>query len=208
MTGGVASPAMSTGRRERKKQELRERILDAATALFSEQGLDRTTVDQIAESSDIAQTTFFNYFPSKNDLVDALVERLIDLWNAVIDAAHDTDTSAESKIGLLFEASADLTEGQHRLLRDLIAETVRSPMSSPRTSLGRMRALFIGDLAASQERGEVRGDRTAQALADAVLGLYMSVFLFWTTDADYPVADRLRASASLASDLIAPRPPG
>jgi AcrR family transcriptional regulator len=196
---------MSTGRRERKKQELRERIVDAADTLIAEHGLAQTTVDQIAELADIAQTTFFNYFPTKAAVVDALVERLIDQFNEVVDQAHGADSSIAHKIETLFRMSADLTEGQHRVLRDVIAEAVRTPRHHHEQSLSRMRDLFTGDIAAAQERGEARDDSSAESLADAVLGLYVSVVLFWSTDAAYPVADRLRSSAQLAIDLIAPR---
>jgi AcrR family transcriptional regulator len=193
------------GRRERKKLELRERIVDAANTLIAEQGLAQTTVDQIAELCDIAQTTFFNYFPTKAAVVDALVERLITQFNAVVDQAHDADRSIIPTIDALFTITAEQTEGQHRVVRDIIAETVRSSRASGRQSLLRLRDLFAADLAAAQARGEVRDDRSAESLTDAVLGLYVSVMLFWSTDAGYPVADRLRSSARLAADLVAVR---
>jgi AcrR family transcriptional regulator len=205
MTPPVSSIPSSMGRRERKKHEVRQRIIDVADRLIAEQGLAQTTVDQIAERADIAQATFFNYFSTKAKLVDALVERLVDQWTHVVDQAHGTDSSALVKIEALFEVSARFTEEQHRVLRDVIAETVRSPSLGPRRSLGRMRDVFATDLAAAQERGEVRTDRTADSLADAVLGLYMSVMLFWSADAGYPVADRLRSSATLVAELISPR---
>ena len=194
---------MSVGRRERKKQELRERIVDAANTLIAEQGLAQTTVDQIAGLADIAQATFFNYFPTKAAVVDALVERLIDQFNEIVDQAHDAGSSVVPKIEALFLLSADLTESEHRALRDVIAETIRSPRPSSERGLSRMRALFADDIAAGQERGEVRDDKSAESLADAVLGIYVSVLLFWSAGAGYPVADRLRASARLAVDLVA-----
>jgi AcrR family transcriptional regulator len=195
---------MSTGRRERKKQELRERIVDAAETLITRHGLPQLTVDQIAELTDISQATFFNYFPSKADVIDALVERLIARFNEVVDLAHGADSSLVNKIDALFRATAELPEDQHRLVRDVIAETVRSTRGDPVQALSRMRRLFTADVAAGQERGEVRRDETAETLADTVLGVYVSVMLFWSTDADYPVADRLLASAALVTDLLRP----
>jgi AcrR family transcriptional regulator len=193
------------GRRERKKLELRERIVDAANTLIAEQGLAQTTVDQIAELCDIAQTTFFNYFPTKAAVVEALVDRLITQFNAVVDEADDPGRPITHRIDALFTITAEQTEGQHRVVRDIIAETVRSSRASGRQSLLRLRDLFAADLAAAQARGEVRDDRSADSLTDAVLGLYVSVMLFWSTDAGYPVADRLRSSARLAADLVAVR---
>jgi AcrR family transcriptional regulator len=182
---------------------MRERILDAASGLIAEQGLAATTVDQIAERADIAQATFFNYFPARAALVEALVARFIDLWNGVIEQAHDADTSTAGKIEMLFQVSADLTRGQHRLLRDLLIETTRAPAHAP-GGLARMRAYVRDDLAVGQERGEVRTDRAPAVLADCVLGLYVSVFVFWSTETEYPVADRLHEAAHMALEMISP----
>jgi AcrR family transcriptional regulator len=197
------------GRRERKKLAVRKAIMDAAETLFGRQGLGRTTVDQIAELADVSQTTFFNYFPTKTALVDALIAELVVLFDGILERAQGTDAPVERAVQVLFQASADLTEVDHRLLRDLIAETIRTSTAGARDSLEHMRRVFTESLVAGQRAGEVRADRDAALLADAVLGLYIAAFLFWTADAAYPVADRLRASIPLVMGLVAPaQPPG
>lgn len=57
------------GRRERKKLQTRDEILRAAMKLFAERGYHGTTVAEIAEAADIALSTLFAYFPSKEDIV-------------------------------------------------------------------------------------------------------------------------------------------
>jgi len=178
----------------------------AAAELFTDQGLAPTTVDQIAERADVSQTTFFNYFPTKTGLVDALTADLVVMFDGIVERARGTETPALHAIRNLFEAGADLTEVQHRLLRDLIAETVRTSTAEARDSFEHMRSVFTRCVAEGQERGELRDDRSATRLAEAVLGLYISAFLFWTTDADYPIADRLRESVESAVELVERRP--
>src|ERR1044072_9781487 len=66
---------MAAGRRERKKLETRKLIVTTAIRLFLAQGYERTTVAQLTAEADIARKTFFNHFPSKEDVLFADVER-------------------------------------------------------------------------------------------------------------------------------------
>jgi AcrR family transcriptional regulator len=57
------------GLRERKKAKTRAAIQDAALTLFQRQSYDETTVEQIAELAEVSPSTFFRYFPTKEDTV-------------------------------------------------------------------------------------------------------------------------------------------
>lgn len=58
-----------TGLRERKKQQMRRRIIDTALGLFAERGFDSVPVAEIARAVEVSEATIFNYFPTKEDLV-------------------------------------------------------------------------------------------------------------------------------------------
>lgn len=78
----VASP--TSGRRERRKARTRAAIVEAATTLFLERGFDGVTVAEIAEHADVAVSTVFNYFPTKEALVfDEDVDRETGLVEAL-----------------------------------------------------------------------------------------------------------------------------
>ena len=71
MTTMSEAPAADrpAGLRERKKARTRAAIREHALRLFREQGYHATTVEQIAEAAEVSPSTFFRYFPTKEDVV-------------------------------------------------------------------------------------------------------------------------------------------
>jgi len=55
--------------RERKKAKTRLAIREHAMALFEQHGYEKTTVEQIAAAAEVSSSTFFRYFPSKEEVV-------------------------------------------------------------------------------------------------------------------------------------------
>jgi len=99
------------GLRERKKQKTKVAIQRAALRLFKRQGYEETTVEQIAAAADISESTFFNYFPSKEDVV-IYDEYDPQIFAALATGKHDEPLakSIEKLIGTLgglFEADHD-----------------------------------------------------------------------------------------------------
>jgi AcrR family transcriptional regulator len=98
----MSSPADNAlpplGLRERKKAKTLAAIQTAALRLFKEQGYDSTTIEQIAAAAEVSPSTFFRYFPTKEDVV------LLDLTDPLVVDAFKAQPSELSSIQALRNA--------------------------------------------------------------------------------------------------------
>ncbi len=62
-------------RAERKKELTRQRTISVAMQLFQEQGVEATTMEQIAREVDIAKGTLYNYFPVKEAIISEYIQQ-------------------------------------------------------------------------------------------------------------------------------------
>ena len=83
------------GLRERKKARTRALIQEQALRLFREQGYDATSIEQIAEAAEVSPSTFFRYFPTKEEVV------LYDPFDPILIEAFKAQPADLSPIGAL-----------------------------------------------------------------------------------------------------------
>jgi AcrR family transcriptional regulator len=101
----------SGGLRERKKQKTKASIQREALRLFKKKGYDETTIEDIAAAAEISPSTFFNYFPSKEDVV--IYDEYDPQVFAALMAQHEGETLSESirslilQLGGVFEADSE-----------------------------------------------------------------------------------------------------
>src|SRR3954469_24414034 len=75
MLPGMTSPAVPLDRRQRRRLETIEEVLDIAAEIMTEQGVAGLSVGEIARRMGIRPPSLYVYFPSKNALYDALFQR-------------------------------------------------------------------------------------------------------------------------------------
>lgn len=64
--------------RRRRGRGARERILKAATELFTAQGINATGMDQLSTVAEVSKRTLYTHFPSKDELIGAYLQSLVD----------------------------------------------------------------------------------------------------------------------------------
>lgn len=198
-----------TGRRERRRIELRERILEAARALFEERGYDATKVSEICQRADVAYGTFFSHFPEKRDVL----RQLADL--SVQDVAEDLEELAkqpgtiEDQLVALFLGSADAIADTRPESRDLLARIHSIAYAeAPADRDRRFHAAFEAFLAEGVARGRVRADVPVETLAEVVGSTFASLALSWVHFDDYPLRERAEAAARFLAGSLRPRVAG
>ncbi|MGI9591809.1 MAG: TetR/AcrR family transcriptional regulator [Myxococcota bacterium] len=192
-------------RRERRKREVRERIMEAAMDRFVAQGFAATTVDQIAEDADVAQKTFFNYFPTKQDLFRQLAEERIDELQEILEEEREREGATAEKLVRSFLRLSELLEQRGRLGRDLVLEMMRArTLGDTGEDISRLHQAFGGILRDGQGSGDVRRDHPVQFLTEMVVGCFGGVMSNWLHLPDYPVKDRLAATAAFLGEAISP----
>jgi len=156
-------------RRERKKLETRQALLQAAWALFRDKGFDDTTVQEITERADVAKGTFFNYFPSKDGLLGEMTLWRVSQVHEALDVGRGAPESPVARIKLLLRLLHEQMVGDWPLLQQAFATRLGQPPPSGYQAKRRLTGLLTELVREAQARGEVRGDVEAEVMSDLVL---------------------------------------
>ncbi len=144
------------GLRERKKARTRAAIREHALRLFREQGYDATTVEQIAEAAEVSPSTFFRYFPTKEDVV--LQDDMDLLWMDVF-RAQPPDLGP---IAAMRTAVHTAFEGMAASELDQLRETMDMTMAIPA-----VQARMMEEFARTTERiAEALAERSGKDASD------------------------------------------
>jgi TetR/AcrR family fatty acid metabolism transcriptional regulator len=101
------------------KESTRQRILDAATDVFSEKGYHGAAVDDIVKASKTSKGSFYFHFPSKQDIFFSLVDRFIASLARSAEAAIDQEKGALAKVNVALETVFN-TFSHHRNLAKIL----------------------------------------------------------------------------------------
>src|ERR1700736_3782338 len=161
--------------RERKKARTRASLREHALRLFREQGYQATTVEQIAAAAEVSPSTFFRYFPTKEDVVlqDDMDTRLVEAF-----AKQPPDLAPIPAIrAALREAWRSFTPAEWEQMREGGRLSMEVPEIRARSMNEFSRIISVVAEALADRTGRRPDDLRVRVLAGAVIGVMMSVFL-------------------------------
>ena len=179
MSSDRPTPSM----RERKQRATRERLLTVARTLFTERSYDRTTMDDIAADADVSRATAFNYFPRKEELILALVERrravIVDLL-----AREQSETAdVADRFRRLFVDLCDNLESDSARNRALTRAWVQAggPLFPDAFATAEVFADVFRD---AKARGQLRSGIDPDGAGRILLDAYLGALIRWSVDDD------------------------
>ena len=199
-TTPLADPTLT--RRERRKLEVRGRILDASRALFETQGIDATTVVEICERADVAEKTFFNHFTSKKQLLETYaaegLHRLVE-W---IDEAGEGPGPFAGQIERFFLRMVDEMQQHGPMHRELLAQivTVAHEAGDETRQAKMLHDAFARVVSRGYERGEIAAGLDPETITELLMGAYYTLTFNWAYLPDYPVRERALATAKFLAE--------
>jgi AcrR family transcriptional regulator len=172
-----ASQDQPGGLRERKKARTRAAIREHALRLFRENGYQRTTVEKIAEAAEVSPSTFFRYFPTKEDIVlqDDMDTRMIEaLERQPADLRPLAAVRAATR-----EVFASYTQADLDILQETTTLTVTVPEIRARAMDEFARTISVISEALAKRAGRQADDLVIRTTAGAIIGVIMSITMPW-----------------------------
>lgn len=165
--------AHHTSLRERKKARTRAAIRQHALRLFREQGYQATTVEQIAAAAEVSPSTFFRYFPTKEDVVlrDDFDDRMFEaLERQPPSAAPLAALRAAIREGIATLTPAEWDEFRETSALGMTVPEVRARMLDEMTrTIDRMAE------ALAKRTGRASGDLAVRVSVGAIMGVIMAI---------------------------------
>jgi AcrR family transcriptional regulator len=180
------------GRREQKRETTRKEILAAARKLFESRGYEETSVDDIMVSADLSKGTFYYHFASKEELLAALQESVLEkavaetrsklakgakplklLTEFVADVAHWTEANPEFARALMRQRASQFSRA------DAVDRKGAGKDCPPGMKEHPFRSLVLDLLNQAQKAGEIRADVEARELMGLVMPVIMHAKARW-----------------------------
>ena len=185
MTDSISGPATDVEQRPGK----RERLVAAAAQLLHEQGIERTTLADIAAAADVPAGNVYYYFKTKDEVIAAVIEahtQQVKTTLAAIDAHHRSPKNRLKAFVREFTAQSEMVAEHGCPLGSLCSELGKRVIPPSFAAAELMRVLVEW----AEEQFRALGRRDARDLALDLLAAYEGSALLANTMRDPSVLSR------------------
>ena len=166
---------MLSGKRDRKKQKTRQAIVDAAVGLFSENGFEKTSIEDLAKRAGIGKSTVYTYFKAKEDIFLAFCDEEFEYSFSELRERVSADAPLLEQLLTLFMLQYEFVTRNREFGRILVRETLFPKTITSLAKQTNQRYLdALGEiLSHAKERGEIRQDQDNFYLSAHFYMLYL-----------------------------------
>ena len=168
------------GLRERKKERLRQAILDTALRLFKERGYDQTRISDIASAVEIGEATLYRYFASKEAIVHGISAMAMQLPPEQLPDVR-TDVGVEEHVRAVYGGDVAAQVLAHRWIFRLAGSMPPNSnlFSSDEDVASGLRRHLESAILEGQKRGEITTEVDAGTLTDLFASMLNTTVLGW-----------------------------
>ncbi|WP_449657189.1 TetR/AcrR family transcriptional regulator [Streptomyces xanthii] len=195
--------------RELKKARTRDALLRAALELYTTQGYERTTVDEIAERCEVSQRTFFRYFANKEEAAFAVQEMVESRYVAALRERPAHEGPLEALRGTVLGTWDDLNRSIAEVIPvELHMRAYRMIESTPALLAAHLRRSVeleeqVARVIAEREGVDVDADPRPRVAVAAFSGVMRLTGRLWGAGEDMSV-EAIRALTESCLDQLGP----
>ncbi len=170
--------------REKLREVRAELILDVAEEMLAEKGYHDTSMDEIAALAGVAKGTLYQHFPGKEDLVFALFERNLVLFEQAVGQAAAAPLLARAKLERILSYVYQERRGQHARLLQLLYQNmeIRKGLLEKKGQLRDHMEQVAGQIRTILEEGKAEGAFDPAISTELMLLTFMSLLSLSTRE--------------------------
>jgi AcrR family transcriptional regulator len=166
-------PRVAAAQHEQYAQARRDQILEAALHLFSRQGFAESSVDEIAAEAGLGKATLYLYFPSKEILLQKLVDRyrLVPDLGELVDSVRNVPPASgiPTLVAAIWRQIKEQKDVAHVLVREVFSNPQRARLYTEQIRLPG-RNLLASYFESWMKRGKLKRGN-AEAMAQCLFGM-------------------------------------
>jgi TetR/AcrR family fatty acid metabolism transcriptional regulator len=169
-------------RAAKRTGDKRERILDAAVAVFAKTGFHRARVADVAKAAGVADGTIYLYFDSKEDLLVKLFEDRVERLLTHLRVELPKETTATGKLRRVIEVQLGILENERELaevLTIILRQSTKLMKDRAAPKFGEYIDSIADVVARGQKAGELRSDVSPHVVARAIFGALDGLAMTW-----------------------------